>query len=157
MYTVRAYDQHLHLDEDTKENVFFLHIPLTEEGSFIRALVGSKKGEKIEKKIHIPFGTFLVLPSYVYHAGVYGNKGNYRLHIAVRSVYSQWEEDTLESAYGEKKTVNSPINTECNFHSWTTHETTTFTIRYLNMLKRNCGVWFKEAHTSLIPGVSSVV
>ena len=77
--TINEYHQHMHRDSLVDEFVI-VHCPLNREGMWIRIL----DPDNSHRVVHIPFGSYLVLPSKVFHAGVYGSKFNYRFHLTIQ-------------------------------------------------------------------------
>jgi hypothetical protein len=97
--TKTAYNQAAHTDMDTWGLI--VHMPLSKEGMMLmiwdaNRVGGARVGTKGEH-MYIPFGCFFVLPSYVTHSGVYGNKGNCRFHMVVRRRNDKWERDKIRT------------------------------------------------------------
>jgi hypothetical protein len=90
--TGKAYHQRAHIDLDRWGLV--IHAPLCLEGMMVLVWPADSR-HKPGVFIHVPFGSFLALPSNVVHAGVYGNPGNIRFHMIVRMRNSLWLEDGL--------------------------------------------------------------
>lgn len=63
---------------------FILHLPLCEEGMYLNVWEEPNNKNVAPLRIHIPFGTYLLLRVDVVHGGVFGSPGNVRLHIAFR-------------------------------------------------------------------------
>ena len=143
--TSKAYHQHMHQDERSNHHIFIVHLALCREGLFLRIALDKKhRNDKDFLKIHVPFGSFIVLPADVYHSGVYGSPGNYRLHIAIRSVKSKWDNDHLFPLSKEdKKPTEDLNNNNVNWSSWAVTSRKLFGYRYETMLLRNCNVWYR--------------
>ena len=77
--TSDAIHQPVHLDIELKSNevVYMLWMPLCKEGSIYRLMDQDFNSHFV----FVPFGSFIVLPTNVWHAGVYGSKGNVRLYV----------------------------------------------------------------------------
>jgi hypothetical protein len=108
--TKKPYNQAAHTDMDTWGLI--VHMPLSKEGMMLmiwdaNRLGGSRVGTKGEHH-YIPFGCFFVLPAYVTHSGVYGNKGNCRFHMVVRRRKDKWERDTIKSGVERDNPENRP-------------------------------------------------
>ncbi len=105
------YNQVAHQDMGERTG-FIVHMPLTKEGMVLMILpthrvVYTKKGVGVPAQtqkpgnsqaiyLFIPYGSYLVLPSAVNHAGVYGNTGNLRFHMGIRlRDDGDWGTDTL--------------------------------------------------------------
>ena len=142
VFTKQAYHQHMHLDENSKHPIFIVHFPLCRDGLFLR--IAKSKNDRNFQAIHVPFGSFLVLPASVYHSGVYGKSGNYRLHIAIRSTKSTWTEDKLfEFPKEEKQPTEELDHKNVNWKSWRKPACSKFALRYECMLLRECNIWYR--------------
>ena len=103
-----------HCNEDySKKEAFswFLHAPLTTEGSWLNIW---NESCVLKDVFFIPFGCFLILRSDVIHSGVYGEKGNLRLHRVLLSPPID-EEDTLMFPIPREEWYDHSVNNEVNW------------------------------------------
>jgi hypothetical protein len=127
--TIVPYNQVAHQDMGDRTG-FIIHMPLTKEGLVLMILPThrvtypkkgggapnqtQKPGNSQPIYLFIPFGCYLVLPSSVNHAGVYGHQGNLRFHMGIRlRDDGDWGTDTLqkdESATKHNSNQNNFIN-----------------------------------------------
>ena len=157
--TLKSYHQHFHLDEETDKSSLFLHMPVHEGGMYIR-LYDCKDGEKGSKvqEIHVPFGTFIVLPAYVYHSGVYGDPGNTRLHLVIRHIDSGWDRDDLVPHPDvEMFKDGGPIAETTDWKKWADEDGVNFSQRYINMLRRNFHIFFKDSYLKTPPVPEDII
>ena len=90
VYTKENIDQYAHVDLSSSVFIphedlgFIMHLPLCSEGMWLRIWERDGVARKTSTGyfIHIPFGTVLFLRSDIAHSGIFGSKGNLRLHCA---------------------------------------------------------------------------
>jgi hypothetical protein len=144
--TKRAHDQALHLDDQPGEILFLLHFPLCEEGMVLRVW-GKANNERnnMEKAnyLRIPFGSYAITRGDVYHAGIYGKKGNFRFHMVVKTADKFTVSDRLHKMEGDK----NPEPNKWKVHLYEQDEQHHFSVNYLAMLKEKCGCIMEDGWT----------
>ena len=91
----------LHLDStminfEEPYDALIVHFPLEKDGQWLRLgnIKETKDGLKlIQKLIHIPFGTGVILPATQLHAGHYGKKKDMRFHAVISR--TEWKKSNL--------------------------------------------------------------
>lgn len=146
--TRKAYHQELHIDEDTSmdkngQPILVVHVPLCLEGMNLRVhyledgiqRTSDSTGKKkfVEKIIHVPFGTGLVLPINLYHAGCYGDEGNLRFHMHIRGKNDRWTHDRII----RKTDATTALPRELKMIDGQNQK---FTEYYIHLLNQNFGV-----------------
>jgi hypothetical protein len=147
--TAQPYHQRAHLDMDTWGCI--IHIPLCREGMMV--LVWPKGSRQTNgRMVHVPFGTYLVLPSFVVHAGVYGNPGNLRFHMVIRPSANPWVTDRLldEDRFNKEKMEHRP-EFKCHLKR-EVEKTSLFTDEYIGTLESCYGAFFDR---SWLPNLSA--
>ena len=66
---------------ETKFLPWVLHLPLVEEGMWLNYWPDALRAQP-PVRLHIPFGTYLLLRVDAVHGGIFGEPGNLRLHVA---------------------------------------------------------------------------
>ena len=112
MLTIMAYPQPPHRDmkgcvagEEWRQPYYsyILHLPLCEEGMFLNIWEDPDDKSVPPLRIHVPFGTFLLLRMDVVHGGVFGSSGNVRLHIAFRPTKTAIEAHLKDKGLSDKQ------------------------------------------------------
>lgn len=92
--TVKPCHQFLHMDT-TSNKCYHLHMPLCKDGMTLRLArlksrddfnthcTWEKQDQPNYEFVHIPFGSFILIHSNQFHAGLYGENGNIRLHAVL--------------------------------------------------------------------------
>jgi hypothetical protein len=114
--TEKPYNQLSHLDMGDRRGLI-VHMPLTKEGLVLMILPhkitgvnGSiSRNHEIPRYLFVPYGSYLVLPSSVVHAGCYGSNGNLRFHIKITM-----RED---GGWGRDSLKDNPLSTRFNNNS----------------------------------------
>jgi hypothetical protein len=71
-------------DKQWLEGGYFVDLPLSLEGSWIRIAVPDPEGKRfILDYVYVPFGSFIVRSGALFHSGHYGHPGNTRVHAIV--------------------------------------------------------------------------
>lgn len=87
---------------ETRFLPWVLHLPLVEEGMELNYWPHDRKAEP-PLRIHIPFGTYLMMRVDAVHGGILGNAGNIRLHIAYSPLAKAIEEKGKEWMMEQKQ------------------------------------------------------
>ena len=166
-----AYNQSAHLDMGDKTG-YIVHMPLTYEGMVLMVIPRSKVNPNLGKKstkvrktrkkntqavyMFIPYGTYLVLPSTVNHAGVYGSPGNLRFHMAIRlHEDGDWGKDSFKFDAAAEKHNSDPTNFKNA--SWKTSMTigkaeySEFTASYTQCITKRFGMLLDKNWMNLAP------
>lgn len=146
--TEKAHHQRLHLNGEPGEILFLLHFPLCKEGMLLRVSENSSPEWKNRDYIRIPFGSYAITRGDVYHAGIYGDSGNFHFHMVVKTVDKGVPPDRL------KLLEKTGVPEDCN--SWKPHMyddavcIKSYSTRYMEMLKEKCGSVFEEDWTEVL-------
>jgi hypothetical protein len=114
--TEKPFNQLSHLDMGDSRGLI-VHMPLTAEGlvlmilphKTIRGNGSVGRQQESPQYLFVPYGSYLVLPSSVVHAGCYGSNGNLRFHIKITM-----RED---AGWGRDSLQDNPLSTRFNINS----------------------------------------
>jgi hypothetical protein len=133
--TRNAHNQGLHLDDKPGEILFLLHFPLCEEGMLLRVFDESNGLKAKSNFLRIPFGSYAITRGDVYHAGIYGNTGNCRFHMVIKTAGKFLASDKLHRFAGD---VKPPDNAWKNV-MYKEDDLSRFSKAYLQLLMEKSG------------------